>query len=79
MTTGLLTRTVYFDRAILYPPSADDVAHAYRIGLTELQREDSPRFVMIPESDRPVVQVRGRQKWADGDWRRPFRSRFRAF
>ncbi len=38
-------------------PSADEVAHAYRIGLTELQREDSPRFVMIPESDRPVVQV----------------------
>jgi 8-oxo-dGTP pyrophosphatase MutT (NUDIX family) len=38
-------------------PSADEVAHAYRIGLTELQREDSPRFVTIPESDRPVVQV----------------------
>jgi 8-oxo-dGTP pyrophosphatase MutT (NUDIX family) len=38
-------------------PSADEVAHAYRIGLTELQREDSPRFVSIPESDRPVVQV----------------------
>lgn len=38
-------------------PSADEVAHAYRIGLTELQREDSPRFVTIPESDRQVVQV----------------------
>ncbi len=38
-------------------PSADEVAHAYRIGLTELQRDDSPRFVTIPESDRPVVQV----------------------
>jgi 8-oxo-dGTP pyrophosphatase MutT (NUDIX family) len=38
-------------------PSADEVAHAYRIGLAELRREDSPRFVNIPESDRPVVQV----------------------
>ena len=38
-------------------PHADEVAHAYRIGLAELCREDSPRFVSIPESDRPVVQV----------------------
>ena len=30
---------------------------AYRIGLHELQRPDSPRFVNIPESDRPVVQL----------------------
>lgn len=35
----------------------DEVAHAYRIGLHELCRPDSPRFVTIPESDRPVVQV----------------------
>ena len=38
-------------------PHADEVAHAYRIGLHELCREDSPRFVSIPESDRPVVQL----------------------
>ncbi len=38
-------------------PHADEVAHAYRIGLPELCREDSPRFVSIPESDRPVVQL----------------------
>jgi 8-oxo-dGTP pyrophosphatase MutT (NUDIX family) len=38
-------------------PNPDEVAHAYRIGLHELQRPDSPRFVSIPESDRPVVQV----------------------
>jgi 8-oxo-dGTP pyrophosphatase MutT (NUDIX family) len=43
--------------AVELNPSADEVAHAYRIGLTELQRNDSPRFVTIPESDRPVVQV----------------------
>ncbi len=28
-----------------------------RIGLHELCRDDSPRFVSIPESDRPVVQL----------------------
>jgi ADP-ribose pyrophosphatase YjhB (NUDIX family) len=38
-------------------PSADEVLAAYRVGLHELLREDSPRFVTIPESDRPVVQV----------------------
>ncbi len=38
-------------------PNPAEVAHVYRIGLHELQRDDSPRFVTIPESDRPVVQV----------------------
>lgn len=38
-------------------PSPDEVLAAYRIGLHELVRDDSPRFVSIPESDRPVVQV----------------------
>lgn len=38
-------------------PNPDEVAHAYRIGLHELCRPDSPRFVTIPESDRPVVQI----------------------
>ncbi|MEM7339333.1 MAG: CoA pyrophosphatase [Actinomycetota bacterium] len=35
----------------------DEVASIHRIGLPELTRTDSPRFVSIPESDRPVVQV----------------------
>ena len=35
----------------------DEISYAYRIGLHELQRPDSPRFVDIPESDRPVVQL----------------------
>ena len=34
-----------------------EVAHTYRIGLHELRRADSPRYVTIPESDRPVVQL----------------------
>lgn len=38
-------------------PNPDEVAHAYRIGLHHLRRPDSPRFVTIPESPRPVVQV----------------------
>jgi len=38
-------------------PDPGEVAHVYRIGLPELLRPDSPRFVMIPESDRPVVQM----------------------
>ncbi len=38
-------------------PHPGEVLAAYRIGLHELTRPDSPRFVTIPESDRPVVQV----------------------
>lgn len=38
-------------------PDPGEVLAAYRIGLHELTRDDSPRFVTIPESDRPVVQV----------------------
>jgi 8-oxo-dGTP pyrophosphatase MutT (NUDIX family) len=38
-------------------PDPNEVAYAYRIGLHELCRDDSPRFIRIPESDRPVVQV----------------------
>src|SRR6476646_2881483 len=39
------------------PEDPTEVAHTYRIGLHALCREDSPRFVSIPESDRPVVQL----------------------
>lgn len=38
-------------------PEPGEVLAAYRVGLHELLRPDSPRFVSIPESDRPVVQV----------------------
>ena len=38
-------------------PDPGEVAHAYRIGLHELCRTDSPRFTTIPESDRPVVEL----------------------
>jgi 8-oxo-dGTP pyrophosphatase MutT (NUDIX family) len=38
-------------------PSPAEVVAVYRVGLHQLQREDSPRFVAIPESPRPVVQI----------------------
>jgi 8-oxo-dGTP pyrophosphatase MutT (NUDIX family) len=38
-------------------PSPDEVVAVYRVGLHQLQRDDSPRFVDIPESPRPVVQL----------------------
>ncbi len=38
-------------------PDPGEVLAAYRVGLHQLTRVDSPRFVAIPESDRPVVQV----------------------
>jgi ADP-ribose pyrophosphatase YjhB (NUDIX family) len=38
-------------------PAPDEVAAVYRVGLHQLQREDSPRFITIPESPRPVVQI----------------------
>lgn len=38
-------------------PAPDEVVAVYRVGLHQLLREDSPRFITIPESPRPVVQV----------------------
>ncbi|MEM9035077.1 MAG: CoA pyrophosphatase [Actinomycetota bacterium] len=35
----------------------DEVASIHRISVRELLRPDSPRFVDIPESDRPVIQM----------------------
>jgi 8-oxo-dGTP pyrophosphatase MutT (NUDIX family) len=38
-------------------PSPDEVVAVYRVGLHQLQRDDSPRFIAIPESPLPVVQI----------------------
>jgi 8-oxo-dGTP pyrophosphatase MutT (NUDIX family) len=38
-------------------PAPDEVVAVYRVGLHQLQRADSPRFITIPESSRPVVQI----------------------
>jgi hypothetical protein len=38
-------------------PHPGEVLSVHRVAFTELCRPDSPRFVSIPESDRPVVQI----------------------
>jgi ADP-ribose pyrophosphatase YjhB (NUDIX family) len=38
-------------------PAPDEVVAVYRVGLHQLLREDSPRYIAIPESPRPVVQI----------------------
>src|SRR5690625_2298573 len=38
-------------------PAPDEVVAVYRVGLHQLQRDDSPRFINIAESPRPVVQI----------------------
>jgi 8-oxo-dGTP pyrophosphatase MutT (NUDIX family) len=38
-------------------PAPDEVVAVYRVGLHQLQRNDSPRFISIAESPRPVVQI----------------------
>ena len=48
---------VWGDGDVDLVPDPAEVAHAYRIGLHELCRPDSPRFTTIAESDRPVVEV----------------------
>jgi 8-oxo-dGTP pyrophosphatase MutT (NUDIX family) len=38
-------------------PAPDEVMAVYRVGLHQLLRADSPRYISIPESPRPVVQI----------------------
>ncbi|MEW5809282.1 MAG: CoA pyrophosphatase [Actinomycetota bacterium] len=38
-------------------PAPDEVVAVYRVGLHQLLRADSPRYISIPESPRPVVQI----------------------
>jgi ADP-ribose pyrophosphatase YjhB (NUDIX family) len=47
-------------------PSPDEVVAVYRVGLHQLQRDDSPRFIDIPESPRPVVQMQLRWLGLEG-------------
>ncbi len=49
---------VFWAGADAEPVAAEaEVASIHRISLRELIRPDSPRFVTIPESERPVIQV----------------------
>jgi 8-oxo-dGTP pyrophosphatase MutT (NUDIX family) len=38
-------------------PNPDEVAAAYRVRLSELERPDVPQLRSIPESDRPVISI----------------------
>lgn len=38
-------------------PNPDEVASIRRVSLTELDRSDSPEFLSIPQSDRPVIRM----------------------
>jgi 8-oxo-dGTP pyrophosphatase MutT (NUDIX family) len=38
-------------------PDPGEVARVFTVPLDQLQVDDSPRFITIPQSDRPVVQV----------------------
>lgn len=42
---------------VVIRPDPGEVLAAYKVGLHHLRRDDSPRYVEIPESDRPVVQI----------------------
>jgi len=54
----VMTPVVIWGGGRLEPrPAPDEVVAAYRVGLHQLQRDDSPRFIAIPESPRPVVQI----------------------
>ncbi|MDH3679028.1 MAG: CoA pyrophosphatase [Acidimicrobiia bacterium] len=54
----VITPFVFWADAEAEPvPNPGEVASIHRISLRELARNDSPRFVTIPESKRPVIQV----------------------
>jgi 8-oxo-dGTP pyrophosphatase MutT (NUDIX family) len=54
----VITPVVIWGGGLLDPrPAPDEVVAVYRVGLHQLQRDDSPRFIAIPESPRPVVQI----------------------
>ncbi|OBI96599.1 NUDIX hydrolase [Mycobacterium asiaticum] len=54
----VITPVVIWGSGRLDPrPAPEEVMAVYRVGLHQLQRPDSPRYISIPESPRPVVQI----------------------
>lgn len=54
----VITPVVVWGGGRLMPrPAPDEVVAVYRVGLHQLTRDDSPRFISIAESPRPVVQI----------------------
>jgi 8-oxo-dGTP pyrophosphatase MutT (NUDIX family) len=48
---------VWAGAAVELAPNPDEVAHVYRVPITDLDKPDVPRLITILESDRPVIQV----------------------
>lgn len=48
---------VWAGDTVALAPNPAEVAHVYRVPITELDKPDVPRLITIPESDRPVIQV----------------------
>ncbi|MCB0950550.1 MAG: CoA pyrophosphatase [Mycobacterium sp.] len=54
----IITPVVMWGGGRLEPrPAPAEVVAVYRVGMHQLLREDSPRFITIAESSRPVVQI----------------------
>lgn len=53
----VMTPVVVWAGEVELQPDPGEVMAAYRVGLHQLLRTDSPRLEHIPESDRPVVSV----------------------
>ena len=53
----VITPVVVWGGAGLLKPNPQEVAAAYRVPLSELDRPDVPRLRAIPESDRPVISI----------------------
>ncbi|UXA17969.1 CoA pyrophosphatase [Mycobacterium sp. SMC-4] len=54
----VITPVVLWGGGRLNPrPAPEEVVAVYRVGLHQLTREDSPRYIRIAESPRPVVQI----------------------
>lgn len=53
----VMTPVVVWGGDVELRPDPGEVMAAYRVGLHQLLRTDSPRFETIPESERPVVSV----------------------
>lgn len=53
----LITPVVVWAAGVDLTPDPGEVAEVHRVPLAHLERSDAPRFVSIPESDRPVIQM----------------------
>ncbi|HDH03404.1 MAG TPA: CoA pyrophosphatase [Actinobacteria bacterium] len=53
----VITPVVVWAEGVDMTPNPDEVAEIHRVPIADLDRPDSPRFVTIAESERPVIQM----------------------